>query len=156
VDARTPQSDVEKLVGRLNALSRRIDELATPSGSAANRTVDQLRTLVENIQQQLDDYIANGTYNKEQIDAGFATKGHRHSANDIDTGTVTGPLGVNGDVTGQRAIFPTGVRSTGARNNQVTNDYVVAYLDGAGNLGFAPSTKASKNDHGPYDVDMAI
>lgn len=155
MDARTPQSDVEKLIGRLNALSKRIDELATPSGSAANQTVRQLSDLVNDIQQQLNDYIANGTYNKEQIDAGFATKSHRHSANDIDAGTVTGPLGVDGDVTGQRGIFPTGVRSTGARNNQVTNDYVVAYLDGNGNLGFAPSTKASKHDHGPYDVDMA-
>lgn len=155
MDARTPQTDIEKLVGRLHALEDRIEKLAVPSGSAANRTVEQLSALVQDIQQQLDDYIANGTYNKAQIDAGFATKLHRHSADDIDAGTVTGPLAVNGNVTGQRGIFPTGVRSTGARNNQVTNDYVVAYLDGNGNLGFAPSTKASKHDHGPYDVDMA-
>lgn len=175
MDARTPLNDFEKINARFDALARRIDELATPSGSAANQTVAQLSRLVNDIQQQLNDYIANGTYNKAQIDQKLAdlaaTKAdlvHTHSASDIVSGgttgagfTVGGNLGVNGaatttgDVTGARGIFPTGVRSTGARNNQLVTNYVVAYIDGAGNLGYAPSTKASKNDLGPYSVDMA-
>lgn len=106
--------------------------------------------------------------------------GHKHAASDIISGgttgagfTVGGDLAVTGgssasgavsaggaitaggDVSGQRAIFPAGVRSTGARANVVTTNYVAAYLDANGNLGYAPSTLASKNVHGLFQVDMA-
>lgn len=160
--ADTPKSDIEKLIDRFERLDAKVAELATPRGSEANRTVQTLAGLVTNIQAQLNDYIANGTYNKAQIDAGFATKTHTHAASDITSGGTTatgfgvgGPLTVQGDITGGGiGIFPTGVRSTGARNNQVTNGYVAAYLDVNGNLGFAPSTRESKNIHGPFEVDM--
>lgn len=106
--------------------------------------------------------------------AGKSNTGHKHAASDITSGgttgagfTVGGDLAVSGaasstgavtaggDVTGQRGVFPTGVRSTGARANVVTTNYVAAYLDANGNLGYAPSTLASKNVHGLFQVDMA-
>lgn len=158
-DPRTPRDPIGQLAARIDGLNTRIEALATPSGSAANQTVAQLQRLVNDIKTQLDDYIANGTYNKAQIDNLLAgkvdTTGTVAQSQIGATGQTQGQLTANGDVTGQRGIFPTGVRSTGARNNQVVTNYVAAYLDGNGNLGFAPSTKASKNDHGPYLVDMA-
>lgn len=75
------------------------------------------------------------------------------------SGTFSGPVSTSsvaasGPVLGSQGTFPTGVRSSGARNNQVTTGYVAAYLDQDGNLGFAPSTRASKNIGTPYNVDM--
>lgn len=96
--------------------------------------------------------------------AGFTVGGDLGvTGNASATGTVSatgamsagGAFTAGGDVTGQRAIFPTGVRSTGARANVVTTNYVAAYLDANGNLGYAPSTAASKNVLGPFQVDMA-
>jgi hypothetical protein len=93
--------------------------------------------------------------------AGKSDVNHKHAASDITTGgttgagfTVGGDLSVNGDATANRGIFPTGVRSTGARANVVTQNYVAAYLDANGNLGYAPSTLGSKNVLGPFQVDM--
>ena len=165
-DPRTPLDDIGRLQVQLRDMLRRLGDLEAPSGSAANQNVKKLTDLVTDIQAQLDDYIANGTYNKQQINdllAGKANTAHTHSANDITTGGVTGsgfgvggPLTVQGDITGGgRGIFPTGIRSSGARNTQVTNDYVVAYLNSDGTLGYAPSTLASKDVLGPYAVDMA-
>lgn len=77
------------------------------------------------------------------------------------TGPVYGSAGVfTGAVSGSdasftgRGTFPAGINSTGARNNQVTNGYVAAYIDSAGNFGFAPSTRASKDIGAEYAVDM--
>ncbi len=77
------------------------------------------------------------------------------------TGTFSGGVAAasvtsTGDVTstGGRGVFPTGVQSTGARNNQVTTGYVAAYIDSGGNLGYAPSTRASKDIGAEYAVDM--
>lgn len=72
-------------------------------------------------------------------------------------GPVSGSsVSATGDVTSGsgNGIFPAGVKSDGARNNQVTSGYVAAYLDSAGNLGFAPSTRASKDIGAEYAVDM--
>lgn len=77
------------------------------------------------------------------------------------TGTFSGgvsaaTVNTSGDVasSGGRGTFPAGVNSTGARNNQVTTGYVAAYIDSAGNLGYAPSTRASKDIGAEYAVDM--
>lgn len=88
--------------------------------------------------------------------AGKSNTNHKHSASDITTGGTTGAgFTVGGDITANTGIFPTGVRSTGARANVVTQNYVAAYIDANGNLGYAPSTASSKNILGPFQVDMA-
>jgi hypothetical protein len=72
-------------------------------------------------------------------------------------GPVSGSTGsFTGDVasTSGNGTFPAGIKSSGARNNQVTNGYVAAYLDQNGNLGYAPSTRASKDIGSEYAVDM--
>lgn len=103
----------------------------------------------------------------------YSPIGHKHAASDITSGgttgtgfTVGGTLGVNGDlnptgavaaggqVSGTQAVFPTGVRSTGAYNNQLTSNYRAMYIDANGNQGYAPSTRASKDVGQPYAVNM--
>lgn len=114
-------------------------------------------------------------WTRDQSDVRFAFKSHTHDGSDITSGTVTRPtnnsssqsnqfLGgsftgttgsFSGGVSGSNGSFSAGINSPGARNNQVTTGYVAAYLDQNGNLGYAPSTRASKDIGAEYAVDMS-
>jgi len=147
MDPRRPVDELERIGYEIRRLHDRIDELATPSGTSKYQTVAKLQLLVSNIQQQLDDYIANGTYNKAQINAmrGSSPAGF----------TANGPLQVNGAATATgRGTFTGGVTSADVRSRVVTVGYVAQYIDSSGVMGYAPSTLESKSLHGRYEVDL--
>jgi hypothetical protein len=140
-------------------LRKQLRDLQKLTGTQKYQAVERLQEGLADLKANLPTLVADLTYTKSQVDTKLATK-----VGTADTipqarigadGATQGQITATGDVTGQRAIFPTGVRSTGARANVVTTNYVAAYLDANGNLGYAPSTAASKNILGPFQVDMA-
>jgi hypothetical protein len=156
---RTPVDPDHQLARGTAGNAKGLRELAASIKSTVKPIVD---SAVARLEALLATYLL-----KADADTYYAAKVHKHAASDITSGgttgagfTVGGDLAINGgvsatgDVSGARGIMPTGIRSTGARNNQVTNGYVAAYLDSDGNLGFAPSTRASKDIGTEYAVDM--
>lgn len=128
----------------------------------------------DSVYQRVLDAVQTMFWTRDQSDARFAFKSHTHDAGDLASGTVTRPVNTtsvqadqhlggtytgttatfSGGVSGSNGSFSAGINSPGARNNQVTTGYVAAYLDSGGNLGFAPSTRASKDIGSEYAVDM--
>lgn len=94
LDPRTPVDDVDRLAKELKEILRRLDSLEAPTGTSAFRTVAKLEGLVNNIQQQLDEYNATRWTNAQiqaQINAAIAAA----FAGNV---TITGSLTVNGAV----------------------------------------------------------
>jgi hypothetical protein len=150
---RAPQSNDQQLPRTLEGLRRLIREVVAS-------IVPTVLPIVQNSAAQITALLGN-YLTIASAAATYALLGHKHSWSDITTtgttgagGTVGGDLTITGTTNGQQAVFPTGVRSTGARNNQVTTNYVAMYVDGNGNFGFAPSTRASKDVGTPYAVNM--
>jgi hypothetical protein len=88
IDPRTPVDELTAIARRVTKLQDQINALKAPSGTSAYQSVSKLQALINDIQTQLDDYIANGTYNKAQIDA--------MRASSPGAFTVNGALEVNG------------------------------------------------------------
>jgi hypothetical protein len=88
-DPRTPLDEVAIIAKRLEALQDQVNELKAPSGTSAFQTVSKLQSLINNIQAQLDDYIANGTYNKAQIDDKLASPGNISPGSVSASGNIT-------------------------------------------------------------------
>lgn len=105
-DPRRPLDELGRIAQHLRSLQEQVDRLAAPSGTSAYQTVAKLQALINDIQAQLDDYIANGTYNKAQIDA---------MRNDSPGAfTVNGLLEVNGSAHVDTTLTAEGdIRSNG-------------------------------------------
>jgi hypothetical protein len=123
IDPRQPIDELARMGKAINDLRDRLDRALAPSGTQAYQAVAKLQALVEDIQQQLDDYISNGTYTKAQIDAMRGTAPGNF--------TVVGTLSTNGTATvGGDLIVPA------AYNKQLTDGpRKTAWIDAAGNLG---------------------
>lgn len=92
VDPTIPVDDLRKLASELEGIRRRLDGLESPSGTQAFRTVAKLSALVDNIQEQLDEYNASRWTNAQiqaQINAAIAAA----FAGNV---SITGSLTVNG------------------------------------------------------------
>lgn len=124
-------TELAGLLEELEDISRRLDVLERPSGEQLAQVVEELQAWVANIQQQLDDYLANDAYTKSQVDALVAAPG------------TIAPADVNAS---GRGTFPVGVNSTGAYNQLVTygGPYVAAWIHSDGTLGYAPSSRKFK------------
>lgn len=151
MDPRTPVSDMDRVGYELGALKTRIDELAAPSGTALYQTVAKLKALVEDIQQQLDDYIANSAYTKAQVDAKVAAPG----AIAPTTVTASGAI-VGASHSGGSGTFPSGVFSTDSYNRLVTGggSYRALWVHQDGSYGYAPSSKRFKTAGAPFAVTV--
>lgn len=153
-----PQDPYKAITDQLRDVRKQIRDLQLLTGTQKYQAVERLQEGLANLQANLPSLVADLTYTKSQIDTQMV--GKVGTADTIPQarigadGQTQGQITANGDVTGQRGVFPTGVRSTGARANVVTQNYVAAYLDANGNLGYAPSTLGSKNVLGSFQVDM--
>lgn len=145
VDPRTPVGDVEKLAHELRSLRDRINELAAPSGTMAYQTVSKLKRLVEDIQQQLNDFIANDAYTKEQVDAKVAEPGA------IAPTTVT----ASGHVSAPTARFDGGLSSVDVYERVVSGaGYRATWTAATGEIGYVPSSRRFKTDIEPAAFDL--
>lgn len=154
---------------------RRVQKQETDLKEFVASVARSFQKSADSVFQRVLDAVQAMFWTRDQSDGRFAFKSHVHDGADITSGTVTRPVNTtsvqadqhlggtytgttatfSGGVSGSNGSFSAGVNSPGARNNQVTTGYVAAYLDQNGNLGFAPSTRASKDIGDPYVVDMA-
>lgn len=116
-----PGGDYGEIVRQLRDIKDRLSELESPSGTQRYQSVSKLSGLIEDIQQQLADFIANDV--QAIVDARIAIALASYFAGNISIG---GSLLVNGTVT-----------VPGARSTQLSSapNRVTAWIAGDGRLG---------------------
>lgn len=147
-----PGGDLGELIRQLTDLKRRLGEVESPSGTQRYQSVAKLSALIDDIQQQLDDYIANQAYTKAQVDSRIANPPAGVAA--------TGNVSATGDVVaGDEVIATNGLRgqnlyATQAPGFNITGTRVAAWLETAtGRLGTASSSRRYKQDEAPAGLD---
>lgn len=94
--AETPIDDWDLIANAIREIKKRLDELERPTGTQRYRSVDTLKTLVENIQETLDSYIATRWTNAQiaaEIDSRVNAAIAAAFAGNV---SITGSLTVNG------------------------------------------------------------
>lgn len=138
--------DLGQLLQELQDLKKRLSELESPSGTQRYQSVAKLSALIDNIQQQLDDYIANDAYTKVQVDA--------QVANPPAGVNATGDVSATGDVTAGAALRGQNLYAIQAPGFNITGTRVAAWLESAtGRLGTASSSRRYKQDEQPAGID---
>lgn len=127
-------SEIAGLISRLDGLRDRLDTLEAPDGNQLYQTVEKLTGLISDIQAQLDNYIATGTYTKAQIDAKLASPG------------AIAPTSVT--VAGGGTIYTDGpLRAPSVYSTILATDYRAVWVTGStGQLGYVPSSRQFKQD----------
>lgn len=137
-------SDIGDLIDELDSINDRLRTLEAPGGEALYSTVKKLQGLVEDIQDQLDSYMAS-RYTNAQIDSlvnGRALASHTH-----DQGQVTGTW-TKGVSTGDPVYF------VNAYNTDITGTRRTAWLQNDGRLGYASSSAERKAAIRLADIDV--
>lgn len=133
-----PISDEAALMRRIEGFERDLHELG-PSIAASFAPV------VSKLQETIYDLLAADYWTQVE------TQQHIASPGAISPTSVAS----SGDVSASGRVISAGIiNSPGSRAYQTTVGYVSAYLDGVGDLGFAPSTRASKQDLVPWAADI--
>ncbi|GAA2577246.1 hypothetical protein [Microbacterium binotii] len=129
---------------QIRRLDSAIAELSRASGTQMYQSVAKLRALVEDIQQQLDQWTAT-RYTNEQLDsilAGKANSVHTHDQSQV-TGTWS-----KGISTTEPVFF------VNAYNTDLTSARRTAWIQSDGRLGYASSSLTKKTDVEPADIDV--
>lgn len=144
-----------QLKGKIVGIRKDLDETRKPKASQIYQQLEEVRTLVVNLEDRVDTLISDQSYTKQQIDDkdnalggridGKANASHGHDQSQI-SGTWDKSVATAGS--GQ---FNAGVTSVGVYNLQLTSSYKVVYVDSNGRLGFAPSTRRIKTELGLVD-----
>lgn len=138
-DPRIPVGELERFGKELKRLHDRIDTLAAPSGTQQYQAVAKLTALVNDIQTQLNNFIANDSYTKAQINA-----------------RITNPGLVGNVSTSASARFNGGLASTDVYSRSVTygGPYTATWTHQDGTMGTAPSSERFKTDIEPARLDV--
>lgn len=141
--APAPGGEWAELLRQVTDLRRQVSDLSSASGTQRYRVVEKLQALVEDIQQQLDDYIANDAYTKAQVDARIANP-------------PAPGVSATGDVTASAALRGQNLYATQAPGFNITGNRVAAWLETAtGRLGTASSSRRYKQDEAPATINPA-
>lgn len=146
--------DLSAFVAPVQALKKQVKDLASASGTQRYRSVEKLSALIDDIQQQLDDYIANEAYTKAQVDARIANP----PAGVAATGNVSATVNVSAgaDVIAGASLRGVNLFATAAPGFNITGTRVAAWLESAtGRLGTASSSRRYKQDEAPAGIDAA-
>lgn len=129
-DPRIPADGLGEIRMLIQGITARLRELEKPTGTQLSRIVDEVRALVEDLDQQVADYIVLYSYTRAQIEG-----------------------------LGWLSILPPGKGGTGTSNvyaNQFTSGtYRTVWALTDGTLGWAPSLRALKQDIEDADIDVA-
>lgn len=133
--------DLGELIRQLGEIKRRLSDLESPSGTQRYQSVSKLSALIDDIQAQLDDYIANQAYTKAQVDARIANP-------------PAPGVSATGDVAASGALRGQNLYATQAPGFNITGTRVAAWLESAtGRLGTASSSRRYKQDEAPAGID---
>lgn len=138
-----PEDFIALLREKFGELEKRIATLERPSGTNVSSLVAQVQAALANITTTVTNAIQTLSYTKAQIDSKVASPG------DISPGNVnaSGSISTAGSVTANNSTFI----STYARNNQVTTNYVTAYINSDGKFLATASSKRFKREIESYD-----
>lgn len=142
-----PGGEYGELIRQLQTLKQKVGELESPSGTQRYQSVSKLSALIDNIQAQLDDYIANQAYTKAQVDSRIA--------NPPSGVNATGNVAASGDVSAGQALRGQNLYATQAPGFNITGTRVAGWLETAtGRLGTASSSRRYKQDEQPAGIDV--
>lgn len=127
---RTPVSDEDRIAYELKRLGDRLDALEAPSGTSIYQTVEKLRALIDDIQAQLDAWVAS-RWTNAQVQSAINSSIASTLAGSV---TIGGNLLVNGTLRDPDAVA---FNITGTRRT-------VWIEDATGRFGYATSTIAEK------------
>lgn len=136
-----PDGDLGWLIDELDLVQRRLKALEGPSGEALAGVVEELSALVDNIQAQLDDYIANDAYTKAQVDAKVASPGAITPTTIVASGNVV----LNGTL-----------RVPNAYGFDITYTRRTAWWGDDGRAGYASSSARKKTAIEPADEERLV
>lgn len=138
--------DLGELVRQFSELKRKVADLESPSGTQRYQSVAKLSALIDDIQQQLDDYIANEAYTKAQVDARIA--------NPPGSVAAAGNVSAGGEIIATTALRGQNLYATQAPGFNITGTRVAAWLETAtGRLGTASSSRRYKQDEASAGID---
>lgn len=152
---RPPQGDGwQQLADRLADLEQAVRTLQRPTGTSTGSLVAQVQAALANINATVATAIAANSYDKNTIDnKDAATLASANAAAQafVQAGfTTTGSITSGGQLTSAQPL-----KSVGSYNYQVTTNYKTAWINQDGQVGFSPSTLASKKDLEPFPADLA-
>lgn len=129
VDPRTPVAPDDRFAYELRAIHDRLDALEAPTGTSLYQTVDKLKALVEDVQQQLADFIANDVGALVTAAVTAALAGNISIGGNL---TVAGSVNTPGSLTVGGTVTMPGARATDLTS---APNRVNAWLAGDGRLG---------------------
>lgn len=148
---------IRDLQDQIDRLARRAS--STPGSETLQQAVDQLTVLVNDLTAQVAAAIAANSYTQSQIDSKIANPpgnvtlaAGSLSAQGLST---SGSVTAGGNVSASGQVISTGIiRSPGTKSNTVTVSYSAVYIDGSGNMGGNTSTRRSKTNIAPLEIDL--
>lgn len=148
---RAPREGMEKISGALADQRARLREVERPTGTSIGALYAQVQQTLANIVNQVNTIATNwmnaNAYTKSQVD--------NLVANPPAGSNVTGNVTASGNVTANGRVVSAGiVNSPGTKANTVTVGYSAVYIDSSGNMGGNTSTRRSKTNIEPLDVDL--
>ncbi|MDN4598446.1 tail fiber domain-containing protein [Leifsonia virtsii] len=138
-----PGNGFDQLIKRLEEVEQALRTALRPTGTSVGSLVKRIDQTLADIVAQVNsiatNWMAANAYTRSQVDSKIASPG------DITPGNVT----ASGRVVSQGIIG-----SPGTKANTVTVGYSAVYIDSAGNMGGNTSTRRSKTNIEPLDVDL--
>lgn len=129
MDPRTPVTPEERFAYEFRAIHDRLDALEAPTGTSTYQTVDKLKALVEDIQQQLADFIAHDVGALVTAAVTSALAGNVSIGGNL---TVAGAVTMPGNLTVSGTVTMPGARATDLTS---ASSRVTAWIAGDGRLG---------------------
>ncbi|WP_315071629.1 hypothetical protein [uncultured Microbacterium sp.] len=129
MDPRTPVSPEDRFSHELKAITDRLDALEAPTGTSIYQTVDKLKALVEDVQQQLADFIANDVGALVTAAVTAALAGNISIGGNL---TVAGAVTLPGNLTVNGTVTMPGARATDLTS---ASSRVTAWIAGDGRVG---------------------
>lgn len=129
MDPRTPISPEERFAYELKTINDRLDALEAPTGTSLYQSVDKLKALVEDMQQQLADFIANDVGALVTAAVTAALAGNISIGGNL---TVAGAVTMPGNLTVNGTVTMPGARATDLTS---ASSRVTAWIAGDGRLG---------------------
>ncbi|UAJ78306.1 tail fiber domain-containing protein [Leifsonia sp. ZF2019] len=151
---KAPRDGTEQLTGAMADQRERLRELERPTGTSIGSLVQQVQQTLANIVAQVNTiataWMAANAYTKAQVDSKVASPGTIAPVDVNASGNVSAA-----NVTASGQVVSAGiVRSPGTKSNTVTVGYSAVYIDSSGNMGGNTSTRRSKTNIVPLEIDL--
>jgi len=144
-----PKDDLDVLRQVLQSLKDRVAELERPTGTQTAEAVKQLRALVEDLQEQIDNLLSTAVNTGNVTATGFG-----HFGGEVTAGgnaSVAGTFSAGGV-----ANLNPGIVSSDVKSRVLAIGYNAVYIDVNNRMGLSPSSRRFKQDIETHEVDFTL